>query len=562
MPTLEWIGKEKVVNHHQDVPFKVLNKEYTFNSLESDNMIINGDNLVALKSLLPKYEGTVDVVYIDPPYNTGKKEGQWVYSDNVDDPRIRKWLGLVVGAEGEDLSRHDKWLCMMYPRLKLVSKLMSEKGVIFISIDENELFNLKMICDEIFGANNFGALLSVENNPKGRKNSSFISTTNDYCLIYLKDKSIAEFVENIPKNSKDLTPDDDGNLVHNSGKRVLVGENSFNKFVDNLESDKHYTVYFNKKKYDMIIKKENSIDDLDESLIKKDYERYFSFFKNKFVENTYSMDKLRELFDNRALDFKNGKIYEKNFSTTIRMKSILVNQDYNIYNKNNDIVPFKMDFKTTSAGTELKNIFNTNKIPFQNPKNKEFIKLLITLIDNPNAIILDSFAGSGTTGHAVIEQNRYDNGNRKFILIEMMDYAETITAERMRRVIKGYDNTPGIKSDFSFYTVGEPLFLENGNLNETIEIDKIREYIYFMETKEYIKSSAKNKYFMGTKNLTDYYFYYEPNKVTSLNYEFLSQLIKTNEVYIIYADKCTISYEDLEKYSIIFKKIPRDISRL
>ena len=143
MPTLEWIGKSKVINHHQEVPYRVLDKKYTFNADESENRIIHGDNLLALKSLLPQYEGGIDCIYIDPPYNTGAKEGQWVYSDNVDDYRIKKWLGDVVGAEGEDLSRHDKWLCMMYPRLKLLHKLLSNNGIIFISIDENEVYNLK-----------------------------------------------------------------------------------------------------------------------------------------------------------------------------------------------------------------------------------------------------------------------------------------------------------------------------------------------------------------------------------------------------------------------------------
>lgn len=152
MPTLDWIGKKKVVNHHLDVPFKVLNKSYTFSAdgkaTESENKIIHGDNLEALKALLPEYEGRIKCIYIDPPYNTGN-EG-WVYNDNVNDPRIKKWLGEVVGQEGEDLTRHDKWLCMMYPRLKLLQRLLSDDGAIFISIDDNEQANLKLICDEIF----------------------------------------------------------------------------------------------------------------------------------------------------------------------------------------------------------------------------------------------------------------------------------------------------------------------------------------------------------------------------------------------------------------------------
>ena len=156
MPTLEWIGKSKVINHHQDVPFRVLERKYSFDENGqhnedngSENMIIRGDNLEALKALLPRYEGRVKCIYIDPPYNTGN-EG-WVYNDNVNDPKIKKWLGEVVGKEGEDLTRHDKWLCMMYPRLKLLQKLLADDGVIFISIDDTEFHHLRLICDEIFG---------------------------------------------------------------------------------------------------------------------------------------------------------------------------------------------------------------------------------------------------------------------------------------------------------------------------------------------------------------------------------------------------------------------------
>ena len=160
MPTLEWIGKDKVVNHHQEVPYRVLERQYSYDGAGqhaedngSENMIIHGDNLEALKALLPQYEGKVKCIYIDPPYNTGN-EG-WVYNDNVNDPKIKKWLGEVVGKEGEDLSRHDKWLCMMYPRLKLLQRLLADDGVIFISIDDTEYANLNLICDEIFGSSCF-----------------------------------------------------------------------------------------------------------------------------------------------------------------------------------------------------------------------------------------------------------------------------------------------------------------------------------------------------------------------------------------------------------------------
>ena len=161
MPMLKWAGKDKVVNHHNEVPFRVLERKWGHGAASSpENMIIHGDNLAALKSLLPRYEGKVKCIYIDPPYNTGN-EG-WVYNDNVNDPQIKKWLGEVVGKEGEDFSRHDKWLCMMYPRLRLLQKLLAEDGIIFISIDDTESAHLRLICDEIFGSNNFLANIAWE----------------------------------------------------------------------------------------------------------------------------------------------------------------------------------------------------------------------------------------------------------------------------------------------------------------------------------------------------------------------------------------------------------------
>jgi len=567
MPTLEWIGKDKVVNHHQEVPFRILDKKYTFNAENSENMIIHGDNLLALKSLLPKYEGLIDCIYIDPPYNTGKKEGQWVYSDNVDDPRIKKWIGEVVGAEGEDLSRHDKWLCMMYPRLKLLHKLLSSNGVIFISIDDNELCSLKLCCDEIFGASNFIGLLSVEINPKGRKNSDFISISNDYCVIYAKSKKNTYFLENIPKDKKDLSVDENGNLVHNSGKRVLVGENSFNNIVDDFNSKKHYTVYYNAEQGDMILKKETSLSEIDVELISKGYVRYYSYTGENFVENTYTAEKIVELFQNKALDFKNGKIYEKNFSSSIRIKSILSNRNYQTYDSSGSVIDYKIDVKTTSAGQELKDIFETTATIFNNPKNKCLIEILISLIDNKNALVLDSFGGSGTTAHAVLNLNKKDNGNRKFILVEMMDYADTITAERVKRVINGYGKddkaVAGIPGDFSYYELGAPLFKEDKNLNEEVGEEEIRKYVYYMETKKPIETnSADNRYYMGKNNDTAYYFYYKKDQITTLNHEFLSTINTKATEYIIYADKCVLAQEVMEKFNIVFKKIPRDITRL
>src|ERR1035437_7693413 len=159
MPTLNWIGKEAVVNHHLQVPFHLLKDvpELACGAPGNGNLIVQGDNLVALKSLLPRYAGQVKCIYIDPPYNTGN-EG-WVYNDNVNSPEIKRWLGEVVGREGETLDRHDRWLCMMYPRLLLLKQFLREDGAIFVSIDDNEVAPLRLLMDEIFGTGNFVAQL-------------------------------------------------------------------------------------------------------------------------------------------------------------------------------------------------------------------------------------------------------------------------------------------------------------------------------------------------------------------------------------------------------------------
>ena len=189
MPELIWKGKEQVINHHFDVPVCTLTYQYAYNSdEESENKIIHGDNLAALKALLPQYEGRVNCIYIDPPYNTGNES--WVYNDNVKEPRIVKWLGDVVGREGEDLCRHDKWLCMMYPRLQLLKRLLADDGIILVSIDENEHRYLELILEEIFGSGNKIEDLIWKKSYGGGAKSKHIVNVHEYILCYAKNKKI------------------------------------------------------------------------------------------------------------------------------------------------------------------------------------------------------------------------------------------------------------------------------------------------------------------------------------------------------------------------------------
>ena len=184
MPTLNWIGKDKIVNHDKEVPFRLLKKNKKYSLGENENLIVEGDNLEALKALMPFYHGQVKCIYIDPPYNTGNEK--WVYNDKVNSPKIKEWLGKAVGPEGEDLTRHDKWLCMMYPRLKLLRDLLKDDGMIFVSIDDIEVSHLRILMDEIFGEDNFVGLISIKSTPGGRQSNKNLAITGDYILLYSK----------------------------------------------------------------------------------------------------------------------------------------------------------------------------------------------------------------------------------------------------------------------------------------------------------------------------------------------------------------------------------------
>ena len=217
----------------------------------------------------------------------------------------------------------------------------------------------------------------------------------------------------------------------------------------------------------------------------------------------------------------------------------------------------------SERGTEQFVALGFDKTTFPNPKPIGTIQRILTMLNDPTAIILDSFAGSGTTAHAALAMSK----QQKFILVEMMDYADSITAERVKRVIDGYGEgenaVGGTGGDFTFYNLGPALFLPDGSLNEEVGVEKIREYVWYMETKtSYEETDSENPYYLGESNNTGYYFYYEKDRITTLGYEFLSTITEKSESYIIYADLCTIPDDELKKYNVTFKKIPRDIAKL
>ena len=547
MPTLTWIGKDKVVNHHHDVPYRVLEHKYGFRAEDdgdrtpttSGNKIIHGDNLEALKSLLPEYEGRVKCIYIDPPYNTGNEK--WVYNDNVNDPKIKKWLGEIVGKQGEDLSRHDKWLCMMYPRLKLLHKLLAGDGAIFISIDDNELANLKLLCDEIFGVNNFVTNFIWERKKKPAFLSNQLGSITEYVLCYGKEiKSLPAFT-----SSEFKTTEGKKYPLNNAGNGISIltfPEQSVQFHIDNSIIEPQ----------DM--SGGNIITKLLDKVIIVNGKNITPFRLEG--EWRYSQTRLNEIISNKEeliiskIPFRPNHI--KRGGDEKKIHNFLSYRTYDI-NTNED------------ASANLQSIFGQKAFDFSKPDN--LLSFLIDLITDSESIILDSFAGSGTTAHAVLNLNKKDGGNRKFILVEMEDYAENITAERVRRVMRGYGEgknaVVGTGGAFDYYELGEPMFDKEKNLNENIDEEKIREYIYYTETKRHLERerTEASKYLLDTYNATGYYFYYERDRLTTLSIDTLHIVTERAEQYVIYADVCTVPPQVLAVQNITFKKIPRDIKR-
>lgn len=533
VPTLNWLGKDAVLNHHLDVPYRTLELKESFNceSGKSENKIIHGDNLEALKALLPEYEGRVKCIYIDPPYNTGNEN--WVYNDNVNSPKIRKWLGQVVGKESEDLTRHDKWLCMMYPRLKLLQKLLSEDGAIFISIDDNEQANLKLICDEIFGAGNFVANFLWKSTP-GSNTGKDIKVVTEYILMYKKQAFVAN--TKLQEDTSKYNLEDE--FVKRRGKYVL------NK-LDRRMTGNHYSEALNYQ-----------IETPDKTLLYPGS----SLEKQTHWNWRWSKSKVEWGVKNGFIVFKQNKgiwsVYFKQYQ--------YVNNDDEIIERS---LPYQNfldgdSFNSARGTADLMKIFESKK--FDYPKPISLIEEILKIATDKSSIILDSFAGSGTTAHAVLNLNKQDGGNRKFILVEMEDYANTITAERVCRVINGYASTEGTGGDFNFYELG-PEMIHDGNLNERQSVEKIRSYIYYTETgtpidKEKVKES-KHEFFLGDFDNTAYYLFYKKKEITTLDFDFLSTIQIPSERYVIYADNCVLPKDFLFEHNITFKKIPRDVRK-
>ena len=568
MPTLDWIGKKAVINHHREVPYRLLrcDNKLSAGDPDSGNLLVQGDNLLALKALLPYYAGKVKCIYIDPPYNTGvdergedNKRTGWIYSDNVNSPEIRAWLNKVVGEEAEDLSRHDKWLCMMYPRLVLLREFLRDDGVIFASIDEVEAANFRLLFDEIFGiANRVGTIIwknVTDNNPTN------IAIEHEYVLCYAKSKS------RLPKEWKSV------NLAVKE-KLLRIGHEFIDKYPDKNKRQAEYSKWFKENKF--FLWPFDRYKHIDEGGIytgsqsvhnpgKEGY-RYDVIHPRTGKPCTQPMMGYRFPPDTmNALLAQNRVIFGEDETKIIELKVYV--KDYRAKLAS----LFELDGR---IGTnEIKEIFPESKRPFDFPKPTELIEELVSFVTASDDIILDSFAGSGTTGHAVLKLNRADKQRRQFILVEMKDsIAREITAERIRRVSQGYANAnnekvEGLGGGFRYCTLAEPLFDAQGNIDERVTFADLAAHVFFTETGQPIPKKASGKSpLLGVFSGTAVYLLYNgvlddkhPDSGNVLTGDVLSKLPAHDGMKVIYGTACRLSPQRLKRENIIFRQTPYEI---
>ena len=396
MSEIVFKGKEFVYNHHLAVPFRPLeihpDKGIGEPSLDG-NLIIHGDNLHALKALMPYYAGMVDCIYIDPPYNTGR-EG-WCYNDNVNAPMVREWLSAhPVGVE--DGLRHEKWCCIMWPRLRLLNELLSETGVIFVSIDDNEQHRLRAMMDEIFGTDQFVTNIIWQKKYSPSNDAKGFSDDHDFVVCYARPGWSRRLLPRSEEQNKHYGNDDhDGRGPWQSGDLSV----------------KTYSAA-----YDYEVENPDTGD------------RHRPPAGRCWVT---SKERLQALVDDNRVYFPPGG------KSVPRLKRYLCDVQPGVVPRT--VWPYAEVGHTDGARKLLKEIFHDQGVLFDNPKALGLLERILSIGAGKNSLILDSFAGSGTTAHAVLALNRQDGGERRFILVECEDYANSTTAERIRRVIRGYN---------------------------------------------------------------------------------------------------------------------------
>lgn len=572
MPSLDWIGKASVLNHHNEIPYRLVECNEVIGDLNAGNLIVKGDNLHALKALLPYYKGKVKMIYIDPPYNTGNSS--WVYNDAMNAPEIKTWLDKTVDAN--DLSRSDKWLCMMYPRLKLLQEFLREDGAIFVSIDDAEAGHLRLILDSVFGGKNFVANIIWEKKYSPSNDAKWLSDSHDHIFVYGKNKDIWR-----------------PNLLQRSEK-----QNQYYKYDDN---DGRGTW-----RSDNVLVKTFSTTGVFAITNPNTGQEYFPPKGScyRFSESTAK----RMLEENRFYFGKDG-------TGAPQLKRFLSEVKDGVTSKTiwfRDEVGDNQEAKLESNQILGQNLFDT-------PKPTRLIRRILEIATDKDDIVMDSFAGSGTTAHAVLAQNAMDGGNRKFILVEMEEYAKTITTERVRRVIEGYDFTgkdkttllekklstaqilsadkmtaiaqeaqavidvnsekydkidkefkdntlkiiglnniserkEGLGGGFRYCELGDGIIDENGGLNADVSAEALAKHLFFSEFGVPLETPMALPYIGSFRDVGLYLFF---DKFERKRYATVTK--DTHTSHIVYGISCTIDAMKLKDTGVIFRQLPFEI---
>ncbi|MGQ0553377.1 MAG: site-specific DNA-methyltransferase [Planctomycetota bacterium] len=539
MPFLQFKGKTAVESYHRVVPHHALDIDAKLSlgkdpSLDS-NLIIEGDNLIALKSLLPTHAGRIKCVYIDPPYNTGN-EG-WIYNDNLTQPLFKEWLGKVVGKEGEDATRHDKWCCMMWPRLQLLKELLRDDGAIFISIDDNEVHHLRALMDEIFGEQNFVATIIWEKVYSPKSSAQHFSENHDYVVVYARKKDLWKrrlLPRTAEQNDRYSNPDKDprGDWKPDN----LTARNFYSKGTYEIECPSG-------------------------RLIKGPPEgRYWAFSEDTFWE----------------LDADGRIWWGEDGDNDPAIKRFL--------SEVKDLVPetiwtYREAGHTQEAKKEVLQILGSTEAPIT-PKPVALLERILQVATEPGDIVLDSFAGTGTTAHAVLKANTGSDAVRRFVLIqqphdtkadgdEKRNLCATLTAERVRRVVNGYAfvkrgskgktkkmKEPGLGGEFAYVRVGRNMFDEYRDLGDTPpSYEQMARYIWFTETSRNFdpKTVDQKSWRIGTWQDTSYYLLYRRGRETppALDADFLRSLKDKSARKVIYCEKLWVHRDELRAFGDI-----------
>ncbi len=577
MPTLDWIGKNAVIDHHRKVPYHLLRCDAKLSAGDADagNLLVQGDNLLALKALLPYYARQVKCIYIDPPYNTGN-EG-WVYNDNVNSPEIKKWLAQVVGKEGEDLSRHDKWLCMMYPRLALLKEFLTEDGVIFVSIDDYEVRNLRAVMDEIFGVKNF--LCSFVWNTEGHTDNQFhVKVNHEYIVAYAYNEAMVRLGSVVDPNTRP-----ESNLWKG------FAENSITKNgPGNPPSEIVLPVGFPSRAATIDLPKSEFTPEVIETLELRQYTS--NQIKRMFPGVVFPLR-----FD--PMKVVDGKLTQpcrvfSGWANARKLRNFIAGGCAPIPDDDETLLKFFLSengviyyhrerAEASNILSVLRNMGTTEQmrselermgVSFQYPKPQQLLQYILQIgTTKEPCIVMDSFAGSGTTAHAVLAQNT-EGGNRKFILVEMNEsICQNVTAKRIGKAISGYGEgrnaIPGLRSGFRYCRLGVGLFDELGNIASDVRFADLAAHVYFTETGGPLpKKNVGKTPLLGEHQGRAVYLLYNgilgdkrPDGGNVLTHEVAADLPAHNGPRIVYGEACRLGQKSLDSYGIVFKQIPYEL---